>query len=504
MVNKVAINAIWNVVNLGSSVFMAVGVPPFLTRLLPAGEFGAWALMMQIAAYVNLLGFGLQTVVGRHVALARERGDRDHRDGIVASAFWMLAGLAAAATLLAAAVAPAVIDRQPAIAASTHGAGTPALLMLVLAVSINLPAGILGAVFIGEQRNHVPALLVALTRAATAVAVILAAWAFGSLRAMSAAFLGVTLVGALLTYAAWRAATGEPTLAWRCVSVRALRAMQDESIGLTEWNLCMLLIGGMNLLLVGQFDPGRLPYYAAATVLVQFVSGLLQALASATIPEAARLNAAGRGGELAALIVGVTRLTNACSVAVSGTLVLAGQAILGLWVGVRYGSEGALLLAVLASASGVRLLALPYVTVGTGLGLQRRMTATAWLEGLVTFACNVLLGHAYGALGVAWAAVCGGTVGVVAVLIRNPIGAELSAFQLGRYVRLCILPAAACIGLAAALRPLARPYTQGAAGVVTAGALTGLVSLVVVLGARERQWLWRTAAGATGWRQPPR
>ena len=70
----------------GATALPALVLPPFLARELPPDAYGAWALALQIASYVLLLGFGLQVAVGRFVAIEQGAPDHERRPGIAAPA----------------------------------------------------------------------------------------------------------------------------------------------------------------------------------------------------------------------------------------------------------------------------------------------------------------------------------------------------------------------------------------------------------------------------------
>src|ERR1700726_3382524 len=89
-------NAAANVVRGGAAAMVALVLPPFLARLMPADSYGAWLLILQVSAYVGYLDFGIQTAVGRFVAHANEKGDAEYRDRLVSTSF---AALSAAGIL---------------------------------------------------------------------------------------------------------------------------------------------------------------------------------------------------------------------------------------------------------------------------------------------------------------------------------------------------------------------------------------------------------------------
>jgi O-antigen/teichoic acid export membrane protein len=83
-------NAFANVIRGGATALVAIALPPFLTRLMSPGAFSAWALILQLSAFVGYLDFGIQTAVGRFVAQSNERGDAEHRDRIVSTSLAVL------------------------------------------------------------------------------------------------------------------------------------------------------------------------------------------------------------------------------------------------------------------------------------------------------------------------------------------------------------------------------------------------------------------------------
>ena len=70
-------NGLANVVTGAGAAALSVGLPYFFVRALSQQEFVIWVLVLQVAAYVNFLNLGLQTAVGRYVALTLSCGDSE-------------------------------------------------------------------------------------------------------------------------------------------------------------------------------------------------------------------------------------------------------------------------------------------------------------------------------------------------------------------------------------------------------------------------------------------
>lgn len=78
-------NASGNLLRGVSGAVLALGLPPFLTRTMSMAEFSAWALILQLAAYVNYLDVGIQVALARLIAHTHERKQFELRNEIVTS-----------------------------------------------------------------------------------------------------------------------------------------------------------------------------------------------------------------------------------------------------------------------------------------------------------------------------------------------------------------------------------------------------------------------------------
>ena len=101
---RFAKNAFANLGRGSAAAIVALLLPPVLVRHMPPAAYAVWVLVLQTAAYVGYLNFGLQTAIGRYVAYAQERDDIEQRDSVFSTAFVGLCG-AALLSLLCLAVA---------------------------------------------------------------------------------------------------------------------------------------------------------------------------------------------------------------------------------------------------------------------------------------------------------------------------------------------------------------------------------------------------------------
>src|SRR3954471_6428689 len=83
-------NGFANLARGSTTALISLVLTPFLTRYMSAIEYGAWALILQIAAYTSYLDFGIQTAVGRFIAYSNEKQDEEHQNKIASTSFAML------------------------------------------------------------------------------------------------------------------------------------------------------------------------------------------------------------------------------------------------------------------------------------------------------------------------------------------------------------------------------------------------------------------------------
>ena len=101
---KVLQGSLSNLLRLVLSLAFSLYLPHFLVHHMEPAEYSAWVLILQLAAYINYLEFGIQTAVSKFVAEFDARGDRNELHRTVSSAFLLLVaggaiGLAAIAIM---------------------------------------------------------------------------------------------------------------------------------------------------------------------------------------------------------------------------------------------------------------------------------------------------------------------------------------------------------------------------------------------------------------------
>jgi O-antigen/teichoic acid export membrane protein len=454
---SLAWNGFWTVAMSSSTALVAVILPPFLARILTHNEYAAWALSLQIATYVLVLGFGLQGAVGRFVALAHGPSARTVRDGVVVAAFHLTCAAAFAGMLLAAVAAFALPHFLTEMPDELVRHFRIALLLCCAAAALALIGMPFTGLFLGQQRAHVPALLVLLGRAAQSAVMIVVALRYRTLEALALAYCVGQAAITVVQASAWRRES-TATL-WRPAARSEYRELCRFCAPFVIWNSLAALSFGSDLLIVSKLDFAATPYYAVSLTIATAFVGFFAAGYNSLLPAAAQYVGAGNRRALFEMLLRGGRVGVGISLGVGVPLVLAATGPLVLWVGRAYAEAAAPLLALLIVAQIVRLSMSMYGSVTIAAGRHGAVLLAPVLDATVGICVGIGLGAYIGAKGVALGMVAGAATNFATWYAKDP----LREFFAHRHVVRAFLRACA--------PPLA---TAAVAGALAAGALLGL------------------------------
>jgi len=404
-------NAMANLGRGGAAAVLAVLLPPVLVRHMTPAAYAVWILVLETAAYVSYLNFGLQTAIGRYVAYANEKRDRRQRDAVFSTAVAGLCGAMLLALLLLAAAVLAAPRIFPNVPLQLVPQMRLALLLVGISLAVGLPASACNGVFIGMERYELPAITVGGGRLLSALGLIAAALAGCSLIEMAAILAGINLLSCLAQYLVLRRVVPDLRFQPGMVQRSVARELYDYCMGLTVMSLSMLLVTGLDLVLVGRFEFAAVTPYAVSASMIVLIAGLLYAGVNVILPHAAAMHARQQSRELGNLVVTATRLSVVVLILSGLPVLLYAGPILRLWIGQRYESSAALL-AVLILANIIRLIGAPYSVVLISAGQQNYIKVSPLAEGLGNLVASVVLGAFFGAIGVAVGTLAGAVISI--------------------------------------------------------------------------------------------
>ncbi len=405
-------NAVANLGRGSAAAVVALLLPPLLVRHMAATSYAVWVLVLQTAAYVSYLNFGLQTAIGRYVAFAKEKGDVDLRDSIFSTAFAGLCGAGLISLFCLAGAAAAVPLLFPSVPAFLVPQMRVALLIVGFSMAAELPASAWNGVFVGMERYDIPALTVGSARLLSAIGVVAAALTSHSLVAMAAAMAVANLVSYLAQYLTLRRVAPDIRFQPQMVRRSTAHELYGYCLGLTVFAFSTFLVTGLDLLLVGRFQFPMVTPYSVSASMIALIAGLLGAVINVILPHSAALHARQKSDSLGKLVIMSTRLGVLLLMLTGMPILICAGPILRLWIGQQYVPGGAPVLAILVIANIIRLVGLPYSVILVAAGQQRYIMVSPLAEGFSNLLASVALGSFLGGLGVALGTLFGSFVSV--------------------------------------------------------------------------------------------
>lgn len=438
---------------------LAIVLPHYFVRCFRPGEFSLWVLVLQLAAYVNFLNFGIQTAIGRYVAYALGRDDRRQAEQILSAGLQMLTVLAFLAICVLAGVAwllPIIFRKiDPAMI------GTARIMLFWTggAMSLGLPFSAYAGVFMGLQRNEVPAMSALVSKGLMALALIWVGEHTHSLISAAHVFCEATVAGYVLQYVWFR----RDCRSWRVSLISRFPSARRELISycasLTVWSVGMLLVGGLDVTVVGMFDFKNVGAYGVSASVAALFIGFFNSVTSPLLQVFAKFHARQRTDAVLKLLHFTSWLVAVLSLAVGCWIVLPSREIFALWVGPGMAVVGVRVFAVLVLANVIRMLAAPYANYLIAAGMQRRVYLSPLAEGITNLLISVAAARRFGAIGVAWGTVAGGVMGVAANYAYNfartlPASFSIPDFFVSNigYPLIAVSPMLCVLGLAIRLK----------------------------------------------------
>lgn len=396
-------------------VFAAIGVllPSFLTHHLSIAVYGAWILILQLASYVSYLDLGAQTGVSKYIAEYTALGDQEACDshakaGVAITLSGCVIGIGVSIGL--AHLVPVFFREMPVVLLKDVSRG---VLLVGISTAILLATSAIGGVFLGLQRYSVPVLLSIANKTIYASLLVVMVLQHRSLTVMGAGVATANIITAVAQVVAWRRLIPQIHLWPHPLVWPIVKRMLVYCGVLGIWTTGMILISGLDTTIVGHYRFTETAFYAVAAVPILFLNQLLMAALGPLMPATSALSVTRTPEQLGALLERVTRYTMLIMLSAGLPLALFGYPLLSIWVGPEYARHSLLLMRILLVANVIRNTCLPYCGMVLATGMQRFATLSGVCEALVNLTASILLGRAFGAIGVAGGTLIGSIVGVL-------------------------------------------------------------------------------------------
>lgn len=467
----VARNSVANVIRLAATSLVSILLPAYLTHRLPVKIYAAWVLILQLSAYVGYLDFGVQTAVSKYIAEYEAKQDPAgcNRCASVGCVIMLVAcGLGILLTLILAWQVPSIFRTMP------HALYPDVRLSVVfvgVSLSVSLASSVFVAIFVGLQRYQVPMVITIVSRLLSGAVICVAVASHSSLAVMGMAAGCMNILTALLQFMAWRKMAHHIRIQVQLIDVAMLEKMFKYCAVLSLWSVCMLLVSGLDITIVGHYSFSETAYYSIATSPTTFVLAVTSALMSPLLPAASALSVQRSCTQMGSILLRSTRYATISMLLTSLPLLVVGHVILRAWVGPVYATRSIQLLRILVVANIIRNLCAPYATMVVAMSKQRLATASAVTEGTVNLVSSIWLARHMGGLGVALGTLLGAAAGVAmhfGVSMRYT-QANLALPRMELFVRGIMRPAVIAIPSALLFRRWCQPGVPSIDGQLYAG-----------------------------------
>ncbi len=412
-------NAAANLARGGAIAAFSLLLPPFLVRHMPSAHYTVWLLVLQTAAYIGYFDFGLQIAVGRYIAFAEELKDEERRDAIYSTSFVGLTGACVLSCVLLAGSLWLLPHLFPGVPLTLMGAMRWTLLIVGGVTALGLPASVCNCVFIGLQRNEIPALTTGSARLLSAMLLVGGVLAGCSLVSMAVLVALPNLLAYAAQWLAMRRLVPGLRFKRRAVHRDMARELFHYCLAITVMSVSMLMVSGLDVILVGRFEYHAVIAYSLSASLIAIMGGGLYAVLNAIMPHAAGLDAQGSRQALGNLVVSSTRLNIFLLILTGLPAIIYAGPLLKLWLGPAYSPAVRTIMIILLLANMLRLTGAAYSIILVAAAQQTLIKVSPLAEGISNLAASILLGAYFGAVGVAAGTLIGAIVSVGAHLFYN-------------------------------------------------------------------------------------
>jgi O-antigen/teichoic acid export membrane protein len=494
-----------NLVRVVLSMLVSMVLPPFLVHRMPAAEYSAWVLILQLSAYVGLLDFGLQAAIGKYVAEYDASGEREASHRLVSTSFTILALAGGVACLAIGAMVWAVPRLFHQMPAALVPEVRIALVAIGLSTAIALPFSTFTATFTGLQEYFFPTIVATISRVGSAALLIVLLLLHCNLVQLALVMAGFNVATAATQFFGWRKfLKGRVNFSFLLFHRRSATQLAKYGSVLSIWSLAMFFVSGLDTVIVGHYQYKDTGFYAVASGAANFMLTVIASVFGPLVPAVSSMQSGSTPSRIGDLCTKIARYCTLLLCLLGLPLVFGAYPLLSLWVGKKYATQSALYLEVLVLGNVVRQLVLPYILIVVATGKQHLATIAAISEACVNIVLSIWLVQRIGAVGVAIGTLVGAFVSVgLHLLVSMPLTQSAIRLRRSRFLMQGVLRPLLIIAPSLLLYPFWRRLNMLPAEPAVLAiwiVVTTAMAWWVVLTVEDRRELGGTLLRAFSWR----
>lgn len=352
--SRLATHFLWNLSVGGWGLLLALFSTPYVVHRLGVDRYGIYALLSVLLAYLAFSELGLGRAVERHGAVALGNREPERLRAYFGTALSLQTAIAVLLGASLAVVGPFVLGLFE-VPQERLGEATLALRVIAVSFGINLLLGTVQAPLRAHRDFATLGRIGLFSQTLTTGLLVGAVYLQPTVVAMVTALAIASAVRLLLTLVVSLRRLGGVTVAFGGSELRDLLRFGGS---LSASSLLSPILGHAEKLLLGAFvGASALTYYMVPFRALSHFGLVSGALSRALFPRLSALHGQGRRGSMWRSNVRATHLLGWVLLPPFALLAIAGESLLGLWMGTDFADRAADLIPILVLGSFINLLA---------------------------------------------------------------------------------------------------------------------------------------------------
>jgi O-antigen/teichoic acid export membrane protein len=395
-------NVLGSWLGLGTTVVAGFVLTPYVLHHVGDSAYGIWLLLTAFTGYYGLLDLGLKSATIRYVARHIALSETEELNRVVSTSFFFYAGLGVA-MILVTSIAAIFFDQLFKVDPAWRYTGRILLLIVGIGTALNIPLILFGGVLEGFQRfslvGWVQTISVVL-RAATLVFFLERGY---QILAVGVITMSANILSALaLTFFAFRLA---PTLriSLRAANFATLRMLGGFGFSIFWISIAQTLRFSFDAMVIGWIISAEaITYFSFGSRLSVYSLDVVQMMAQILTPMASAADATGERSRQQRIFLMGNRYSAFVALPLGAMFLIAGRAIIRVWVGAKYEAVGYTVLAILTVPTTIYLMQAGSPKVLFGMARHKTLAVVLMVEAIANLVLSILLARRLGLIGVAW------------------------------------------------------------------------------------------------------